>query len=94
MSKYSIIIGLGILIALMPFLGFPPIVKDIFFVIMGLAVAVIAYFSNIQYCNNCNQLVENGKRGVAGTGKPQPVGMEFKNTAKKDISDISPSELK
>ena len=70
MSKYSTIIGLGILVALMPFLGFPLIVKDIFFVIIGLAVAVIAYFSNIQYCNNCNQLVENGKHGITENKRP------------------------
>ena len=78
MSKYSTIIGLGILVAIMPFLGFPLVVKDVFFVIIGLAVAVIAYFSNIQYCNNCNQLVENGKHGIMGNKQPT-MGGEMSN---------------
>lgn len=97
MSKYSTIIGLGILVALMPFLGFPLIVKDVFFVIIGLAVAVIAYFSNIQYCNNCNRLVENGKHGIGAPthtgGNRQPaVGGEVSNPsarAGKDNSEMS-----
>ncbi|MBI5816850.1 MAG: hypothetical protein HZB09_00275 [Candidatus Yonathbacteria bacterium] len=93
MSKNSAIIGLGILIALMPFLGFPLIVKDIFFVIIGLVIAVIAYFSNIQYCNNCNTLVENGKHGI-GRSTQSTNGGELKNAIKKDISGISPPELK
>jgi len=85
MSKYSTIIGLGILVALMPFLGFPLIVKGIFFVIIGLAIAVIAYFSNIQYCNNCNRLVENGKYGV-GASKQPGVGGEV---LKQNNSEMS-----
>lgn len=67
MSKHSTIIILGILLALMPFLGFPIFYKDIFFVVLGLSIAMLAYFSNIQYCNNCNRLVENGKRGIGSS---------------------------
>jgi len=89
MSKYSTIIGLGILVALMPFLGFPLIVKDIFFVIIGLAVAVIAYFSNIQYCNNCNQLVENGKHGITENKRPTMNG-EVSNPPDRVRSSVRP----
>lgn len=78
MSKYSTIIGLGILVAITPFLGFPIFYKDIFFITLGLVIAVIAYFSNIQYCNNCNRLVENGKHGVGGNKQPT-VGGEVSN---------------
>ncbi len=89
MSKYSTIIGLGILVALMPFLGFPLIVKDIFFVIIGLTVAVIAYFSNIQYCNNCNQLIENGKHGVGGNKQPTMSG-EVSNPPQRAHPPVRP----
>lgn len=87
MSKYSTIIGLGILVALMPFLGFPLIVKDVFFVIIGLSVAVIAYFSNIQYCNNCNQLVENGKHGIMENKRPT-MGAEVSNLPERGRSPL------
>jgi hypothetical protein len=85
MPKHSTIIGLGILIALMPFLGFPPIVKDIFYVIAGLVVAIIAYFSNIQYCNNCHKIIENGKNSIPNTQQPSMRG----EVSKKDISGLS-----
>ncbi len=92
MSKYSTIIGLGILVALMPFLGFPPVVKDVFFVVIGLAVAVIAYFSNIQYCNNCNQLIENGKHGVGGNKQPTMSG-EVSNPPERRHPPARPSAM-
>lgn len=83
MPKYSTLIGLGILIAVMPLLGFPLVVKDIFLVIIGLAIAVIAYFSNVQYCNNCRRIIEHGKHN-AHTSQPSssPVGEDVmkKNT--------------
>lgn len=94
MSKHSTIIGLGILVALMPFLGFPLIVKDIFFVIIGLTVAVIAYFSNIQYCNNCNQLVENGKHGISSSNRGIQTGSQSEGS-KQPVAGgelLNPSE--
>lgn len=67
MSKNTTIVSLGILLAVMPFLGFPTGAKDVLFVFLGLAIAIIGYFSNVRYCNNCNQLIENGKHGILKT---------------------------
>lgn len=45
MSKKSIIITLGILIAIMPILGFPGTFKTITYVLSGLIIVFVAYFS-------------------------------------------------
>jgi len=42
----KIIITLGTLTAIVPFLGFPGIVKDIFFVLAGIVIAVLTYITN------------------------------------------------
>jgi hypothetical protein len=41
MNKKSIIITLGVLIALMPLFGFPGGVKDVFFILAGLTIALL-----------------------------------------------------
>lgn len=88
MSKNTTIVSLGILLAIMPFLGFPAGIKDILFIFLGLIIAIIGYFSNVRYCNNCNQLIENGKHGILksdqgrfhGAGNKEPaVGDEVSN---------------
>jgi len=40
----NIIVTFGILIVLMPFLGFPGIVEDVFFVVAGLCIALVTYY--------------------------------------------------
>lgn len=52
MNKRTTIITLGILVALMPFLGFPGTAKTIFFVLAGIAIALIAYVGEIG-CDTC-----------------------------------------
>ncbi len=42
----KIIITLGILVALIPFLGFSGVVKDTFFVLAGITIAVLTYVTN------------------------------------------------
>ncbi|GMQ95493.1 MAG: hypothetical protein BMS9Abin13_610 [Patescibacteria group bacterium] len=60
MSKKSITIILGILIALMPFLGFPGSAESVFFVLAGLLIAALAYFSSTEYCAECKRVVDGG----------------------------------
>lgn len=47
---------------LLPFLGFPQIVKTILFAVLGLAIAGISYFSSIVYCVNCRQAIHVAER--------------------------------
>ena len=42
----KIIITLSILIALFPFLGFPGVAEDTFFVLAGIIIAVLTYITN------------------------------------------------
>jgi len=56
------IVTLGILTALVPFLGFPGAIENIFFVFVGLSVATIAYYDNInveRYKVSNNKVVHN-----------------------------------
>lgn len=92
MSKNSAIIGLGILVAILPFSGFPIATKEIIFIVAGLIIAIIGYFSNVQYCANCKRVIENGHYGN-GRGAPPDSGKELRSTSKKDITGISPPEL-
>lgn len=64
MQKRKIIITLGILITLMPFLGFPGAVEDVFFVVAGLGVALAVYYSgtageNHKAYNNETKVIHN-----------------------------------
>jgi len=43
MSKRTTVITLGIFVAIMPFLGFPGVVRTFFFVLAGLIIAAIGY---------------------------------------------------
>jgi flagellar biosynthesis component FlhA len=52
MNKRATIIALGLLVALMPFLGFPGGAKTIFFVFVGLLLAVIGYVLETE-CEKC-----------------------------------------
>ncbi len=54
MNKYTGIIALAILIALMPHLGFPSIFDTIFYTVSGLIIAV-ALYSSRRDCNNCKK---------------------------------------
>ena len=86
MSKNSSIIGLGILLVVIAlFSGFPPAAKDIIVTILGLVIAMIAYFSNVQYCSNCKKIIENGRHANTPHEKTTMGG----EISKKNISGIS-----
>jgi predicted membrane metal-binding protein len=47
MSKKGIIIMLGVLVALMPFLGFPHAWESLFQIVFGLAIVLLSVWSTI-----------------------------------------------
>jgi len=58
MNKYTGIIGLAILIALMPHLGFPSLFDSIFYTVSGLIIAASLYSSNSSK-NTCSGNCKN-----------------------------------
>ncbi len=57
MHKYTGIIGLAILIALMPHLGFPSDFDTIFYTASGLIIAVALYSSRRTRCDDCKKQI-------------------------------------
>lgn len=66
MSKHGAIILLGMLVAVLPFLGFPSWMRTILFVMSGLGIAILAYLSSVVYCSNCKKLVEDAEQALEG----------------------------
>ena len=65
MTKNTAVIFLGVLVAVLPALGFPSWIRTIFFVLSGLSIAVLAYLSSVVYCSNCEKLIEEADRALA-----------------------------
>lgn len=70
MTKHTAMIFLGILVALMPILGFPPFARDIVIMLGGLGIAVLAYLSSVVYCSNCKRLMEEAERIIPESQNP------------------------
>ena len=64
MTKNTAVIFLGVLVAVLPALGFPSWVRTIVFVFSGLGIAVLAYLSSVVYCRNCEKLIEEADRAL------------------------------
>lgn len=64
MSKHTTMIFLGILVAVMPVLGFPSWFRTGAVVISGLTIAVLAYLSSVVYCSNCKKLIQNAENAI------------------------------
>lgn len=64
MTKHTAMIFLGILVAIMPMLGFPPLFRDLILVFSGLGIAVLAYLSSVVYCSNCKKLIEEAEQAL------------------------------
>lgn len=79
MTKDVTIIVLGVLVALLPFSGFPGLWKTILFVILGLGIATLAFFMRkelIDY-NGAGEkktevYVENGVNHTSNTQRTAP----------------------
>ena len=48
MTKQRLLFLIGIWVAVLPFLGFPQNIRDVFFLITGLGIILLSYFMYIQ----------------------------------------------
>jgi hypothetical protein len=60
MTKQSIAIALALIVAIMPFLGFPSEMRDLFYTAAGIIIAGLVHLSAIAYCSACREKIENG----------------------------------
>ena len=65
MTKHTVIILLGIVIAILPVLGFPPFFRNLLFVVFGLSIASLAYLSSVVYCANCKKLIDEAGQALS-----------------------------
>ncbi|MEK7460523.1 MAG: hypothetical protein AAB628_03180 [Patescibacteria group bacterium] len=68
MTKHTAMIFLGILVALVPILGFPSFVNTTVLVLSGLGIAILAYLSSVVYCSNCKKLIEDAEKAIPDEG--------------------------
>lgn len=47
--RNSVMVLLGVLVAVLPYLGFPGWMKRLFFVALGLVIATISYFAGVAH---------------------------------------------
>lgn len=65
--RISVMVFLGIFVAVVPLLGLPLWVKTILEGIFGITIAVVSYFSSIVYCVNCKKAVSPNQDDVLPT---------------------------
>lgn len=53
---------LGVLVAILPALGFPSWFRTILYIMSGLSIATLAYLSSVVYCSNCKKLIEDAEQ--------------------------------
>ena len=70
MSKKNIIVVLGLLIAVMPFLGFPGVLKEAFFLFAGIAVSLLGYFFNDRLLAEDAENLPNNEEGKGASPDP------------------------
>ncbi|MGH7141454.1 MAG: hypothetical protein ACREGH_02370 [Minisyncoccia bacterium] len=70
MSKESGVIVLGLIIAVMPLLGFPPSWREAFFIIAGLATALLGFFLRADHLHVAS--LSASSRPRRGKGRPSP----------------------
>lgn len=61
MTKHTAMVLLGIFVAALPVLGFPPAVRTTLLIVSGLVIAVLAYLTSVVYCSNCKKLIEDAE---------------------------------
>ncbi|MCK5027261.1 MAG: hypothetical protein KAS07_02485 [Candidatus Pacebacteria bacterium] len=61
MTKKTTAIFLSVLVAVMPFLGFPTQFKTYFFLVSGLLLAGLIELISIQYCKECRGLLSHNE---------------------------------
>ena len=59
MKKYVVLVILGVIVAVIQFLGFPRSWEDAFYLLAGVAVVGISYFSSVSYCSSCGRILSD-----------------------------------
>ncbi len=62
MTKHTAMIFLGVLVMVLPILGFPSWARTIFIILSGLVISVLAYLTSVTYCSNCKKLISDVER--------------------------------
>lgn len=90
-SLRSIIIVLGVLVAVMPHLGFPDSYDKVFFFLTGVFISLVIYFSQTNYCNTCGSLIPHmdlpKEVDENQHSEKKPTKDEKKEETKKAVSD-------
>lgn len=66
MTKHTAMIFLGILVAVLPIIGFPSWARTTLIVLSGIGIAVLAYLSSVVYCSNCKKLIDDAGNALEG----------------------------
>lgn len=64
MTKHTAMIFLGILVAVLPILGFPSWMRTSLIVLSGIGIAVLAYLTSVTYCSNCKKLIADADNAL------------------------------
>lgn len=87
MSKKRMIIALGLIVALLPFLGFPREVRESLSVLAGLAIATIAFLLR-RKIEQAATIVKNDTFAQNGVSR----GIEGVSPAQNNTSDASTTD--
>lgn len=68
MTKHTAMIFLGILVMVIPELGFPSWARTTLIVLSGLGIVVLAYLSSVTYCSNCKKLIDDAEQALPAIG--------------------------
>lgn len=89
MSKTTTIITFGILVALLPWGGFPERVSDILFAILGIAIALAAYVSRSLNCGYCGRAYADRRQENVPHAADLKAREERDHSMARDMSGIS-----
>ncbi|MHB8651681.1 MAG: hypothetical protein ACYC8S_00925 [Minisyncoccota bacterium] len=70
--RISVMVFLGIFVAVVPLLGFPLWIKTVLEGIFGITIAVISYFSSIVYCVHCKKAIPLNQNDMIPSSSPHP----------------------
>jgi hypothetical protein len=91
MTNKTIAIILSLLVAVMPFLGFPEAWKTFFYVIAGLSLAALVEIISIKYCPKCDSFVDAVKEEFDIYEDPEKKDSE--TTESEEVEDDEENEI-
>ena len=89
MTKKKLLVLVGALIALSPFLGLPGLAKSIIIVILGLSVAIVALVNGEKKLCECENCVPKTKPGSYVENVPSAASAKAAQTEKEKKPDPS-----